>query len=216
MTDDLASALRAELKRGFDRATATARSRLDDRNPQPMTTREAAMHNDDERDELEEAANRELLRNPDPDPDPAPMIHRDADGVEVSPLGDRREREVACSRCRRGTWNVSALCDACLDPHVADVPALVPDAEDDRVPDEEIDEHDVAELALLVRAKLEAGTMDDVEAVDLGLGVIADDALVLNTAGRAVVKRILEDVAHEGAVLRARALFGNAYHGSPT
>jgi hypothetical protein len=25
-----------------------------------------------------------------------------------------REREVPCSRCRRPTWNVSAVCDSCV------------------------------------------------------------------------------------------------------
>lgn len=38
-----------------------------------------------------------------------------------SPLGDRRERAVPCSRCGDGTWALDAICDFCFfetpDPH---------------------------------------------------------------------------------------------------
>jgi hypothetical protein len=34
--------------------------------------------------------------------------------VETSPLGDRRERAVACVDCRRDTFNYSARCDRCI------------------------------------------------------------------------------------------------------
>lgn len=35
------------------------------------------------------------------------------DGVELSPLGDRRERPVPCSTCLRPTLNYSARCNRC-------------------------------------------------------------------------------------------------------
>jgi hypothetical protein len=31
----------------------------------------------------------------------------------VTPLGDRRERDVPCSRCQQPTWALSATCDNC-------------------------------------------------------------------------------------------------------
>ena len=79
--------------------------------------------------------------------------------------------------------------------------------------DEELSEHDLAELALLVAAKLEAGGLPDEEAAELGLGTILehepafyegpggtknrvpipDRELVLNATGRAVLRRLVEE-----------------------
>lgn len=30
-----------------------------------------------------------------------------------TPMGDMRERGVPCQRCRRETWNIIPVCDAC-------------------------------------------------------------------------------------------------------
>lgn len=35
------------------------------------------------------------------------------DGVELSPLGDRRNHPVPCQGCRRPTLNYSARCNGC-------------------------------------------------------------------------------------------------------
>lgn len=62
---------------------------------------------------------------------------------------------------------------------------------------EELSEHDVNELALLVGSKLENGGLPDEEAAELGLGTIVEleDGeleLDLNSTGRAVLRRLLE------------------------
>lgn len=65
---------------------------------------------------------------------------------------------------------------------------------------EELSESDLAELAVLVGARLEdEGGLPDEEAAELGLGEIRevpgadfDHELVLNDVGRAVLKRIVE------------------------
>lgn len=41
----------------------------------------------------------------------APTV--DSDGVELSPLGDRRDHTVPCLRCGRQTLNYRARCNAC-------------------------------------------------------------------------------------------------------
>lgn len=63
--------------------------------------------------------------------------------------------------------------------------------------EEELSEHDLAELALLVGSKLEAGGLPDEEAAELGLGTMVELAdgeleLDLNSTGRAVLRRLLE------------------------
>jgi len=65
---------------------------------------------------------------------------------------------------------------------------------------ETISDHDLEELVILVKALLAAGKMDDIEAVDLGLGVIADDELVLNDVGVAVFRRLVADHAIDVAI----------------
>lgn len=63
---------------------------------------------------------------------------------------------------------------------------------------EQLSESDVAELALLVRARIDAATMDDAEAVALGLGDFDDDGeLVFNAAGQAVFRLLVAQQAVE-------------------
>lgn len=51
-----------------------------------------------------------------------------------SPLGDSRERAVACVWCRRETWNWDAACDRCheLDEQCA-IDEAIADVECDRL-----------------------------------------------------------------------------------
>lgn len=65
--------------------------------------------------------------------------------------------------------------------------------------EEVLSESDLDELALLVKGKLEAGGLPDEEAVELGLGTIEelagadfDRELVLNSTGRAIVRRLID------------------------
>lgn len=57
---------------------------------------------------------------------------------------------------------------------------------------DEISDSDVDELALLVLARIDAGTLTDDESVELGLGTIGDDGeLEPNNVGRRVVARAI-------------------------
>lgn len=79
---------------------------------------------------------------------------------------------------------------------------------------DEISDADVDELALLVLARIDAGTMSDDEAVALGLCTLdADGAIVPNDVGRRTVSRAIElrfgmtlDEAVEGMKQLADAL----------
>ena len=71
---------------------------------------------------------------------------------------------------------------------------------------EELSDHDLDELVLLVGARLDAGKgLPDQDAAELGLGELVDDAdgeteLRLNEVGRAVLRRLLEQ-QHPGITL---------------
>lgn len=66
----------------------------------------------------------------------------------------------------------------------------------DEPDDDPLDEHDLAELALLVKARLDGPGLPDEDAAELGLGRLekfedGEVELVLNETGRAVLKRVL-------------------------
>lgn len=74
-----------------------------------------------------------------------------------------------------------------------DVKTLVPDAESDTIPDEQLEEHDLDELAILVADRERAGILTVGELFDLGLADPADEAFLVNGNGRAVLLKAFAD-----------------------
>ncbi len=75
-------------------------------------------------------------------------------------------------------------------------------AVDERAVDDELSDHDLDELVLLVKARLDhPDGLPDREALELGLGDLVDDELVFNRTGRKVLARLLAD-EHPGLSVR--------------
>lgn len=68
---------------------------------------------------------------------------------------------------------------------------------------EDLDDHEIAELALLVATRMKAGTFTDRESIELGL---VDVGFELNEVGRRVMRVLIDRQAVDAAMVDLRAL----------